>query len=198
MSSPGPHKREAGGSESEMEEAALLAVTMEEGPRARDAVPLEAGTGRKRFSRGLQKDEPCPHLGLAPRGPCGTPDPRTVGESMCVVLIYKMCGTCYSSCRQSIWLVWETTSQVKFCVLLASLSSRPSHTLTVPPTHGQCWPTMSGGDSYRLLLPQPTAGPPWGALPCCLGPDLPVKLCQLHFSRGAPDHQLRAGPSRMH
>lgn len=57
-----------------MEEAALLAVTMEEGPRARDAVPLEAGTGRKRFSRGLGKDQPCPHLGLAPRGPCGTPD----------------------------------------------------------------------------------------------------------------------------
>lgn len=52
-----------------MEEAALLAVAMEEGPRARDAVPLEAGTGRKRFSRGLGKDQPCPHLGFSPERP---------------------------------------------------------------------------------------------------------------------------------
>ena len=43
VSSQGPHRREAGGSESELEEAALRAVRTEEGPRARGAVPLEAG-----------------------------------------------------------------------------------------------------------------------------------------------------------
>lgn len=33
VSSQGPHKKEAGGSESEMEEVALLAMTMEEMPQ---------------------------------------------------------------------------------------------------------------------------------------------------------------------
>ena len=50
VSSQGPHKREAGGSESEMEEAAVLVVTMEEGGTNRDAAPLETGKGRKWFS----------------------------------------------------------------------------------------------------------------------------------------------------
>lgn len=41
-----------------MEEALLLAVKMEEEPRAWDVAPLEAGKGRKRCSRSLQKDQP--------------------------------------------------------------------------------------------------------------------------------------------
>ena len=41
----GLYKREAGGSESEVEEAELQAVRMEEGPRVRGMAPLEAGKG---------------------------------------------------------------------------------------------------------------------------------------------------------
>ena len=53
MSSQGPCKREEGGSEAERDaDAALLAVRMQEGPRARDAAPLEAGKGGNRCCPG--------------------------------------------------------------------------------------------------------------------------------------------------
>lgn len=64
MSSQGPHKREAGGTESEMEVAMLPAVTMEEEALSKDVAPLEVGKGRK-----LREDQPCSHLGLAPGDP---------------------------------------------------------------------------------------------------------------------------------
>ena len=65
-SSQRPHKREAGGSESEMEEAALMAVKTEEG-----ATSQGCGTSRswKRPEKILpwtfRKDRPCLHVGLA-------------------------------------------------------------------------------------------------------------------------------------
>ena len=55
VSSQGPYKREAGGGgqrQRETGDAALLAVRMQEGPRARDAAPLEAGKGGNRCSPG--------------------------------------------------------------------------------------------------------------------------------------------------
>lgn len=44
----------------------LLAVRMEGGPQARDAVPLEAGKVGSPCSRGAsKKDQPCPSLDSA-------------------------------------------------------------------------------------------------------------------------------------
>lgn len=64
VSSQGPHKRGAGGTESEMEVATLLAVTMEEEAMSEDVAPPEVGKGRK-----LWQDPPCSHLALAPGDP---------------------------------------------------------------------------------------------------------------------------------
>lgn len=48
------------GSESELGEAALLAVRTEEGPRARDPAPLEAGKGRKHLpTLETREAQPC-------------------------------------------------------------------------------------------------------------------------------------------